>query len=93
MHNAFDVFVDGRACIRRVVAQAMVGAVMLAATLLVLSRAVACLSVGAEPALQSSILVTRTFASVQSAEEGCRSRQVAPAIHSVRAQPMGVCRT
>ena len=47
MHNAFDVFVDGRASIKHVVMQVAVGGAMLAATLVVLSRIVTCLSVGA----------------------------------------------
>ncbi|MEW6642020.1 MAG: hypothetical protein AB1586_16060 [Pseudomonadota bacterium] len=47
MHNAFDVFVDGRASIiKYVVMQVSVGGAVLAATLLVLSRIVTCLSVG-----------------------------------------------
>ncbi|SDD08234.1 hypothetical protein SAMN05216337_1007130 [Bradyrhizobium brasilense] len=47
MHNAFDILVDGRACIKRLYAQAVVGMVMLAATVLVLARAFTCLSAAA----------------------------------------------
>ena len=47
MRNAFSVFVDGSVTVKRCVAQVLVGATTLAATVVMLARVVSFLSVGA----------------------------------------------
>ncbi|MCC8936744.1 hypothetical protein H8A99_09605 [Bradyrhizobium sp. Arg68] len=46
MQNAFSVFVDGRAMVRRCLAQVLVGGATLTATVVVLARVVSSLTVG-----------------------------------------------
>ncbi|WP_155262338.1 MULTISPECIES: hypothetical protein [Bradyrhizobium] len=47
MQNAFSVFVDGRAMLKRCIAQVVVGGATLTGTVLVLARLVSSLTVGA----------------------------------------------
>ncbi len=47
MLNAFSVFVDGSAMVKRCVAQVLVGAATLTATVVVLARVVSSLTTGA----------------------------------------------
>ncbi|MGY4313975.1 hypothetical protein ACVWW1_003278 [Bradyrhizobium sp. JR3.5] len=46
MQNAFSVFVDGSAMVKRCVAQVLIGGATLTATVVVLARVVSSLSVG-----------------------------------------------
>ena len=47
MQNAFSVFIDGSAMVKRCVAQVLVGGATLTATVVVLARLVSSLTVGA----------------------------------------------
>ncbi|MBR1217964.1 hypothetical protein JQ557_08190 [Bradyrhizobium sp. U87765 SZCCT0131] len=88
MHNAFDVFVDGSASIKHVIAQMAVGGVMLAATLLLLSRIMACLSIGAPPAMRTSETVVKAVASARAIVVECEAGRATARRHAA-----GACRS
>ncbi|GAH82677.1 unnamed protein product [marine sediment metagenome] len=93
MHNAFDVFVDCRAAIKRFHAQLVVGGVILAATLLVLARVVTCLAAQADLALESRVMVLdMTMATTARSSDGCDGGRVSgqPEVRAARSLP--VCR-
>lgn len=93
MHNAFDVFVDGHASIKRFYALATVGLVVLAATLLVLARVVTCLAVETSSATAATLVVRDMAATVaRQPLDNCRHNREAGRPEAPRARPLDVCR-
>ncbi|MBR1221638.1 hypothetical protein JQ557_26800 [Bradyrhizobium sp. U87765 SZCCT0131] len=93
MNNAFEVFVDCRAAIKRLHAQLVVGGVMLAATLLVLARVVTCLAAQADLALETRVMVLdMTVTTTAPSSAGCDGGRVSGQPEARAARLLLVCR-